>query len=150
MVDDQPVELAIWDPLGGQQDYSDLRPLSYPGSNVILICFSIERADSLTKIKQNWIPEILHFCSNPPVPYILVGCKKDLRLDQDLEESLKRTGKGMVTVENAERVARDIGAAAYLECSAITGEGVAEVFEHAARISRCIPKRKHNLTCRIL
>jgi Ras homolog gene family, member A len=93
----------------------------------------------------------LHFCSNPPVPYLLVGCKKDLRLDQDLEESLKRSGKGFVTTENAERVASKIGAAIYLECSAITGEGVVEVFEHAARLCRCIPKRRADYTkCLIL
>ena len=32
-------------------------------------------------------------------------------------------------------IAKRIGAKEYLECSALTGEGVREVFEHAARLS---------------
>ena len=37
-VDGRHVELALWD-TAGQEDYDRLRPLSYPDSNVILICF---------------------------------------------------------------------------------------------------------------
>lgn len=40
-VDGRKVELALWD-TAGQEDYDRLRPLSYPDSNVILICFSVD------------------------------------------------------------------------------------------------------------
>jgi Ras family protein A len=151
-IDDTTLEVALWDPLvGGAEDYERMRPLSYPGSNVILICFPIDRLNPLENVEQKWLPEILHFCSNPSVPYLLVGCKKDLRLDQGLEESLKRRGEGFVTMENAERVASKIGAATYLECSAITGEGVMQVFERAARLCRYLPKRRTDyMKCLIL
>ena len=39
-VDGKLIELALWD-TGGVEDYDRLRPLSYPDSHVILICFYI-------------------------------------------------------------------------------------------------------------
>lgn len=48
-VNGRPVELALWD-TAGQEDYDRLRPLSYPDTNVILMCFSIDNPDSLQNI----------------------------------------------------------------------------------------------------
>lgn len=67
------VELALWD-TAGQEDYDRLRPLSYPDTDVILMCFSIDSPDSLENIPEKWSPEVRHFCPN--VPVILVGNKK--------------------------------------------------------------------------
>ena len=67
------VELALWD-TAGQEDYDRLRPLSYPDTDVILMCFSIDSPDSLENIPEKWTPEVKHFC--PLVPIILVGNKK--------------------------------------------------------------------------
>lgn len=44
------VELALWD-TAGQEDYDRLRPLSYPDTDVILMCFSIDSPDSLGKVE---------------------------------------------------------------------------------------------------
>lgn len=71
--------MALWD-TAGQEDYDRLRPLSYPDTDVILICFSIDEPDSLENIPEKWTPEVKHFCPN--VPIILVANKKDLRFDQ--------------------------------------------------------------------
>merc|ERR1712000_283797 len=126
-VDGKHVELALWD-TAGQEDYDRLRPLSYPDSHVILICFAVDSPDSLDNVQEKWISEVLHFCSGLPI--ILVGCKKDLRYDQKTIEELHKK----------------IGAYKYLECSAKTNEGVREVFEHATRaalLSRSSRKSSH-------
>lgn len=78
MLSNCQVELALWD-TAGQEDYDRLRPLSYPDTDVILMCFSVDSPDSLENIPEKWTPEVKHFCPN--VPIILVGNKKDLRND---------------------------------------------------------------------
>ena len=42
VIDDKEIEMALWD-TAGQESYDRLRPLSYPSTDVILICFSIDR-----------------------------------------------------------------------------------------------------------
>lgn len=50
-VDGKHVELALWD-TAGQEDYDRLRPLSYPDSHVILICFAVDSPDSLDNVQE--------------------------------------------------------------------------------------------------
>ncbi len=55
------------------QDYDRLRPLSYPQTDVFLICFAVVSPSSYDNINQRWLPEIKHH--NPDTPIILVGLK---------------------------------------------------------------------------
>ncbi|KAI8149364.1 P-loop containing nucleoside triphosphate hydrolase protein [Fennellomyces sp. T-0311] len=129
-VDGKKVELALWD-TAGQEDYDRLRPLSYPDSHVILICFAVDSPDSLDNVQEKWISEVLHFCQGLPI--LLVACKKDLRNDPHTIEELRKTSQRPVTYEEGMAVAQKIGAYKYLECSAKDGDGVREVFENATR-----------------
>ena len=71
----------VWD-TAGQEEYARLRQLSYPDADVFILCFSIVSPDSLDNIQQKWVPELSHFAEG--VPKLLVGCKTDLRTDEDL------------------------------------------------------------------
>lgn len=115
----------------GQEDYDRLRPLSYPDTDVILMCFSIDSPDSLENIPEKWNPEVKHFCPN--VPVLLIGNKKDLRNDEQTKRELMKLRQEPVRSEQGRAMADRIGAYAYLECSAKTKEGVRGVFETATR-----------------
>ena len=122
------LELALWD-TAGQEDYDRLRPLSYPDTDVLLFCFSVDSQRSLDHIQRRWYPEAEHFL--PGVPKILVGLKADLR-DGNATGNNKRAAP-LVRMEEAQDVAFKVGASAYVECSARTRAGVDEVFERAIR-----------------
>ncbi|KAL2689409.1 Rho- protein rac1A [[Neocosmospora] mangrovei] len=118
MVDGKPISLGLWD-TAGQEDYDRLRPLSYPQTDVFLICFSI------------WHPEIDHHAPN--IPIILVGTKLDLREDAATLESLRQKRMEPVSYEQALACAKEIKAYKYLECSALTQRNLKSVFDEAIR-----------------
>lgn len=70
VVDGISVSLGLWD-TAGQEDYDRLRPLSYPQTDVFLICFSVASPSSFENVTSKWYPEIKHHC--PDAPMILVG-----------------------------------------------------------------------------
>jgi len=146
-VDEKVVELALWD-TAGQEDYDRLRPLSYPDTDVILMCFSIDSPDSLENIPEKWVPEVKHFCPN--VPIVLVGNKKDLRTDAYTIKELGRTKQQPVTFQEGEQMAQRIGAKCYLECSALTKENVENVFQQATRAALARQKTKKKNKCNLL
>jgi Ras-related C3 botulinum toxin substrate 1 len=57
MVDGKPINLGLWD-TAGQEDYDRLRPLSYPQTDIFLICFSLVSPPSFENVKTK-VPKLL-------------------------------------------------------------------------------------------
>jgi len=147
MVDGKPINLGLWD-TAGQEDYDRLRPLSYPQTDVFLVCFSVISSSSFENVKTKWVPEIQHHAPN--VPILLVGTKSDLRKDDNTIKQLNSRQQIMVTVEAAQRMAKEIGAVNFLECSALTQEGLKQVFDDAIRAAMSIPNKPTGKKCNLL
>ena len=56
-VDGETVQFALWD-TAGQEEYEQLRPLSYPNTDVIVICFAVDNRDSFANVSLKWLPEV--------------------------------------------------------------------------------------------
>lgn len=121
-VDGKTVNLALWD-TAGQEDYDRLRPLSYPQTDVFMVCFAINSATSLENIVQKWLPELEHHC--PKVPVLMVGCKSDFR---------KSDPSICIPVELAKSRANELRLH-YCEASALTQEGLSECFDKAVKLA---------------
>lgn len=141
MVDNKPINLGLWD-TAGQEDYDRLRPLSYPQTDVFLICFSLVSPSSFENVKTKWHPEVSHHA--PETPTILVGTKLDLREDRETVEKLKEKRQTPISYTQGVQCARDIKALKYLECSALTQKGLKAVFDEAIHVALApaAPKKK--------
>uniref|UniRef100_A0A4W3HG46 Rho-related GTP-binding protein RhoG n=1 Tax=Callorhinchus milii TaxID=7868 RepID=A0A4W3HG46_CALMI len=148
MVDGKPVNLGLWD-TAGQEDYDRLRPLSYPQTDVFLICFSLVSPASFENVRAKWYPEVRHHC--PSTPIILVGTKLDLRDDKDTIEKLKEKKLAPITYPQGLAMAKEIAAVKYLECSALTQRGLKTVFDEAIRAVLCpVQTRQTKKKCLLL
>ncbi|XP_032881428.1 rho-related GTP-binding protein RhoQ isoform X2 [Amblyraja radiata] len=105
--------LGLYD-TAGQEDYDRLRPLSYPMTDVFLICFSVVNPASFQNI--------------------------DLRDDPRTLTRLNTLKEKPVTTEQGEKLAKGIGAYCYVECSALTQKGLKTVFDEAI-IAILTPKK---------
>lgn len=54
-VDSITIEFTIWD-TKGDGHYERLRPLSYPDSDIILICFAIDSPTSFSNVEEKVCP----------------------------------------------------------------------------------------------
>eukprot|EP00727_Mastigamoeba_balamuthi_P008822 m51a1_g4562 putative rho gtpase (196) ;mRNA; r:119486-120422 len=136
------IELGLWD-TAGQEEYDRLRPLSYAGCNVFLVCFSVISSISLENVTSKWLPEITHFC--PGVPHILVGTKSDARADKAAVDKAKQQGQTVVSPEHAQELAKKFKSVRFVECSAKTGENLKTVFDEAVKavLLRKVKKSGH-------
>lgn len=147
MVDGRPINLGLWD-TAGQEDYDRLRPLSYPQTDVFLVCFSLVNPASFENVRAKWYPEVSHHC--PTTPIILVGTKADLRDDGETIERLRERRLTPISQTQGLVMAKEIKAVKYLECSALTQRGLKQVFDEAIRAVLCPPQKPKKKKCSIL
>ncbi|KAJ9538802.1 hypothetical protein OSB04_031535 [Centaurea solstitialis] len=140
-VDGKIVNLGLWD-TAGQEDYSRLRPLSYRGADIFVLAFSLISRASYENVLKKWMPELRRFA--PDVPVILVGTKLDLRDDKGYLAD--HIGSNAITYAQGEELRKQIGAAAYVECSSKTQQNVKAVFDSAIKAVLQPPRRKEIAT----
>ncbi|KAM7069669.1 rho-related GTP-binding protein RhoN isoform 4-T4 [Molossus nigricans] len=139
----------MWD-TSGSSYYDNVRPLAYPDSDAVLICFDISRPETLDSVLKKKSPEgcwFLHavikggqwqgetqeFCPNAKV--VLVGCKLDMRTDLTTLRELSKQRLIPVTHEQGTVLAKQVGAVSYVECSSRSSErSVRDVF-HVATVA---------------
>jgi len=148
IIGDEPYTLGLFD-TAGQEDYDRLRPLSYPQTDVFLICFNVTSPPSFENVKEKWFPEVRHHC--PATSCIIVGTMVDLRDDSAVLEKLSKSRQRPITFEQGERLARELGAVKYVECSALTQKGLKNVFDEAivAALTET-PTTKKKKNCQII
>jgi small GTP-binding protein len=117
--------LNLWDTSG--QDNDTMRPLSYQDCNVFLLFFSLVDKNSFERIKSKWVAELKQ-TGHHETPYLVVGNKLDLRDDPSACAQLRVTP---IKKEEGEKMAKEVGAIKYLECSAKTQVGLGEIFQAA-------------------
>ncbi|KAF3839248.1 hypothetical protein F7725_017965 [Dissostichus mawsoni] len=139
MIGGEPYTLGLFD-TAGQEDYDRLRPLSYPQTDVFLICFSSVSPSSFENVKEKWVPEISHHC--PRTPFLLVGTQVDLREDSNTIEKLAKNKQRPLYPESGEKLARELKAVKY--------RGLKNVFDEAILAALEPPETKTKRKCVLL
>ena len=150
MINGEPYTLGLFDTTN-QEDYDRLRPLSYPQTDVFVMCFSLVSPASFENIRAQWAPETKLYC--PKTPVILVGTRLELKDDKHTKDLLFKVRQKPVTYIEGLKMQREIGAVKYMECSAVTQEGLKEVFDEAIIAALNLPnyvKRKIFSVSRVL
>lgn len=104
------------------------------------MCFSIIDPSSLFNLKSKWVQDI----NRVKAPIIVVGCKLDLRDDQDTIGALQKSNLKPVSFEEGKKVAKEIGAFEYVEISSKDKKNIETPFRFA--IDAVNSKKEENKT----
>jgi cell division control protein 42 len=126
-----------------------MRAFSYTNTDVFLVCFSVMSPTSFNNALKMWINEIRQSSSSArTTPFLLVGTKVDLRTNPAEVELLAKSKQKPITREQGERAAKEHGAYAYIECSALTQENLKETFDNAILAALTpLPSKRVGILC---
>merc|ERR1712048_302103 len=127
MVDGRPLSLSLWD-TASQEDYDRFRPLSYPHTDVFVVCYSVTSPSSLRNAKNKWIKEIRFH--SPHAPIVLAGTKADLRNSSAADKQ----DTTFVDFADAKELGEELGVNRVMECSAKTAVGLTELFDEVMKV----------------
>ena len=112
-----PITFNIWD-TAGQEKYRSLAPMYFSGAYIAFLVFDITSKASLQALDEFYA--LLQQRAPDECIYVLVGNKMDLEAQRQ------------VSLEEAQDYSQRIGAICYTETSALTGQGVREIFDIVA------------------
>uniref|UniRef100_A0A1E1WS78 Rho-related GTP-binding protein RhoU n=1 Tax=Pectinophora gossypiella TaxID=13191 RepID=A0A1E1WS78_PECGO len=124
-VDDRPVCVEICD-TAGQDSMSELRALCYPGTDVLMLCFSVVRPETFRSVAERWTRAV----AGVNAPLVLVGTQSDLATDPRVLQTLRNRGEHPVTENEAKALAAKINAV-YVETSSKTRKQLKDAFDAA-------------------
>lgn len=85
--------------------------------------------ESMANLELKWIPEIRQ--QVPEAAFLIVGTQIDLRENEKTRQKLQKRRQKPVTFEEGVKLAKKVQADGYVECSALTEEGLKNVFDEA-------------------
>jgi small GTP-binding protein len=112
--------VQLWD-TAGQEELENVRVLSYPSTDCFILCFSVADRRSFEACRSKWFEEVKTQHGDCDPIYMIVGTKTDLRAGSE----------NAVSPQEGKTLAQQVGAFAYVECSALLNEHVQEVFDKA-------------------
>jgi small GTP-binding protein len=118
---------SLWD-TAAQEEYDKLRPISYPYTDIFLLCFSMDRPQSFHNIATKWNEEIQRYWpESMDCHTLLVQTKIDLQTDPTFFDNFPDCQR--ISYEEGCKMARNIGAMGYVELSALSGEGIHQIVD---------------------
>ena len=105
------VTLDIWD-TGGQDEFKSVRPVSYNGADVFIVCFAVDMRTSLENACNKWLKE-LEETGPRNVARVLCCTKVDKRSSDPENPEMVKDNEG-------EEASTNYRFLSYVECSAIT------------------------------
>ncbi|KAH9250106.1 hypothetical protein BASA81_000955 [Batrachochytrium salamandrivorans] len=111
-----PLELQVWD-TAGEERFKSMTAFFYRKTQVAILVFDVQSEESLRALRV-WHEDITRV--SPSVKFVLVGNKTDCEHE--------------VSEEEANAMGQELAAPVFW-ASAKTGEGVREVFQHAALLT---------------
>ena len=119
------IEISLCDTIA-QEEYEKLRVLSYPETDLFLLCFDVSNLDSFWKVYDYWIHEIRNFSTT--IPTLLIACKTDLRRDTNTVQRLKEQHfLSPITHSMGEALAKTCHCLSYLETSSLDKCGLEDL-----------------------
>jgi len=128
VVEGTEYQITIWD-TAGQDEYHVLKPLSYNGCDIFLICFTVTDGQQFYNAVHKWHHELSKKHSS--IPKIFVGTKIDMRDSNEVREGVLRVPPPTEAEITEQMASLD---SKYLECSALTQEGLKGAFDFAIKL----------------
>lgn len=108
------------------------REVLYPGTDVVVLCFSAIQMPSFENLTMRWGPELR--AKLPRVPVLLVATKCEMRADPATLERMREMRLGApVSPEQAQAKAQALGCVRCIESSNGGAHAAQEIFREAAR-----------------
>lgn len=125
--DNLSIDLQIWD-FPGDEYFDRFRPLAYANAKGILICFTLDRIESLHHIEERWIPELETHCPN--AVKIMIGLGSEVRFDKTKIDQVP-------AFDYCYKYSKKLGCK-YMECSIVDKDSYTKIFEQLALLSTAL------------